>query len=159
MRILHVYKDYYPPVIGGMEMFMALLCRKLRERAHVESLVCSRSLRSRERGVDGVRVREAGEWLRVLSAPISPVFPLLLRRPRFDVLHFHLPNPTAVMSYLIARPSGRVVVQYQSDIVRQAFALSLYGPFLRRFLTLADAIIVSSPNYLESSEHLQPFRA
>jgi len=158
MRILHIYKDYYPPIVGGMEMFMALLCREMKGRADVEALVCSRSLRSRVRSVDGVRVTEVGELFRVLSAPISPAFPIFLKRSRHDILHFHLPNPTAVMSYLISRPPGRVVVQYQSDIVRQAFALKTYGRFLRKFLGLADAIIVSSPNYLETSEHLAPFK-
>ena len=158
MRILHIYKDYYPPIVGGMEMFMALLCREMKRRADVEALVCSRSLRSRVRSVEGVRVTEVGELFRVLSAPIAPAFPLFLKRARYDILHFHLPNPTAVMSYLITRPPGRVIVQYQSDIVRQAFALKTYGRFLRRFLGLADAIIVSSPNYLETSEHLAPFK-
>ena len=108
--------------------------------------------------MDGVRVTEAGELFRILSAPIAPAFPFFLKRARYDILHFHLPNPTAVMSYLVTRPPGRVVVQYQSDIVRQAFALKTYGRFLRRFLRLADAIIVSSPDYLETSEHLAPFK-
>jgi rhamnosyl/mannosyltransferase len=158
MRILHIYKDYYPPIIGGMEMSMALLCRKMRTRAEVEALVCSRSIRSRVRTVDGVRVTEVGELGRILSAPIAPAFPLAMKRAPFDILHFHLPNPTAVMSYLLARPAGTLVVHYHSDIVRQAFALRLYAPFLRRFLRLAGAIIVTSPNYLETSEHLQPFK-
>ena len=158
MRVLHIYKDYYPPVVGGMEMCMALLCREMKSRADVEALVCARSPRSRVRSVDGVRVTEVGEICRILSAPVAPAFPLFLKRARYDVLHFHLPNPTAVMSYLLARPPGRVVVQYQSDIVRQAFALKVYGRFLKRFLELADAIIVSSPDYLESSEHLRSFK-
>jgi glycosyltransferase involved in cell wall biosynthesis len=158
MRVLHIYKDYYPPVVGGMEMCMALLCRELSDRADVEALVCSRSPRSRIRSVDGVRVTEVGEICRILSAPVAPMFPLMLKRARYDILHFHVPNPTAVISYLLARPPGRVVVQYQSDIVRQAFALKVYGRFLKRFLKLADVIIVSSPNYLESSEYLRLFK-
>jgi len=158
MRILHIYKDYYPPIVGGMEMSMALLCREMRARAEIEALVCSRSVRSRVRTVDNVRVREVGELGRALSAPLAPLFPLFLRRARYDILHFHLPNPTAVMSYLLARPPGRVVVHYHSDIVRQAFALRLYAPFLRKLLKLAQTIIVTSPNYLDTSDHLRPFR-
>ncbi len=158
MRILHIYKDYYPPIVGGMEMSMALLCREMRTRAEVEALVCSRSIRSRVRTADNVRVTEVGELGRILSAPVAPLFPLFLKRARYDILHFHLPNPTAVMSYLLGRPPGRVVVHYHSDIVRQAFALRLYAPFLRKLLRLAQAIIVTSPNYLDTSEHLRPFR-
>ena len=40
MRVLHIYKDYYPPIVGGMEMYMALLCREMSGRADVEALVC-----------------------------------------------------------------------------------------------------------------------
>ena len=36
--------------------------------------------------------------------------------------------------------------------------MKLYGPFQDRFLKLADSIVVTSPNYLESSEILRPYR-
>jgi len=154
MRVLHIYKDYYPPVYGGMEKYIALLCRGLRDHVDVEALVCSRRPTTRRRVVDGVRVTEAGEWGRLMSSPVSPVFPFCLRKARFDILHFHLPNPWAVGSYWAARPHGKVVVQYQSDIVRQARTQRLYEPMLRWFLHRADVVIAASPQYVESSPYL-----
>jgi rhamnosyl/mannosyltransferase len=49
-------------------------------------------------------------------------------------------------------------VTYHSDIVRQARLAAWYGPFLRRFLRRADAIIATSDNYLQSSRILGGFR-
>ncbi len=155
MKVVHIYKDYCPPIYGGMEIHLANMCRRLDAFADVEALVCSRRLRSRVREVDGVVVTEVGEWGRFQSAPISPTFPLWLRRKKADILHFHLPNPTAVISYLIARPKAKVVVTYQSDIVRQAVALKVYKPFLDAFLKRAEVVFVSSPNYLEISPFLK----
>ena len=116
--------------------------------------MCSGGLRTRRRDVDGVRVTEAGELGRLLSSPISPAFPLCLVKSRFDILHYHLPNPWAVGSHWLVRPSGKVVVQYHSDIIRQARALKVYEPMLRWFLRRADVILPTSPQYIETSPYL-----
>jgi rhamnosyl/mannosyltransferase len=42
--------------------------------------------------------------------------------------------------------------------VRQSTILPLYRPFLWRLLRKADVILPTSPQYLESSEYLKPFR-
>ncbi len=158
MRIVHVYKDFYPPVSGGMERHMALMCRHQRAWADVEALTCSRSWRSHVVERDGTRVTEVGEWGRFQSAPVSPLFPWYMRRYSADVMVVHVPFPTAEIGYLVSRPHGALVVRYQSDIVRQAAAMRIYGPAFQAFLRKASAILVASPQYLESSEALQPHR-
>ncbi len=158
MKVLQIYKDIDPPIRGGIEGHVALLCKYLSAHCEVEAVVCSRSGESREKEVHGVRVREVGEWGRVLSAPIAPKFISALREGEFDILHFHLPNPTAVVAYLAARPQGKVIVTYHSDIVRQAWALWVYRPFLNRFLSSADTIMTTSSNYRTSSPILARFQ-
>lgn len=158
MRVLHVYKDYYPPVSGGMERHMALMCRHQRAWAEVEALTCSRGWRSRSIERDGTRVMEVGEWGRLQSAPLSPLFPWYMRRQTADVMVVHVPFPTAELGYLLSRPRGSLIVRYQSDVVRQAAALRIYRPALQAFLRKAAVILVASPQYLETSEALQPHR-
>ncbi len=159
MRVLHIYKDYYPPTCGGIEIAIHRMIEATRDHCEeIAVLICNRKRKSEFAEVEGTPVFKAGEWGRFLSAPISPYFPLWLRRSDADILHYHLPNPTAVISHLLVRPKGKVVVHYHSDIVRQKGWMKYYGPFLHRFLRLADAIIVTSPNYLESSETLKPYR-
>ncbi len=137
---------------------MALMCRFQRQWAEVEALTCSRSLRTRVVVRDGTRVTEVGEWGRFQSAPMAPMFPWYLRRIRADVVVVHVPNPTAELGYLLARPAGKLVVRYQSDIVRQAGAMKAYGPFQMNFLEKADMILPSSEQYLDTSATLQPVR-
>lgn len=158
MKILHVYKDFDPPVHGGMERHMALMCRFQRQWAEVEALTCGRSARTRVVDRDGTRVTEVGEWGRFQSAPVSPLFPWHLRRLHADVVVVHVPNPTAELGWLAARPSGKLVVRYQSDIVRQAAAMRLYGPLQMKFLRKAGMIMASSLQYLDTSATLQPVR-
>jgi len=50
------------------------------------------------------------------------------------------------------------VLTYHSDVVRQARILRFYRPLQRRVLQAAERILVATPNYLESSPTLQPFR-
>ena len=158
LKILHVYKDFDPPVRGGMERHMALMCRFQRQWCEVEALVCSRSLGTRLYEHDGVPIAAVGEWGRFQSAPVSPLFPLYLKQRRADVVVVHCPNPTAELSWLITRPHGALVVRYQSDVVRQAAAMRLYRPFLVHFLRKAAMILPTSDQYVASSPVLNKFK-
>ena len=159
MKIVHVYKDFDPPVHGGMERHIALMCRFQREWADVEALVCSRSCGSRVMQRDGTRVTEVGEWGRFQGAPVSPLFPWYMRRLDADVVVVHVPNPTAEVGYLLARPRGKLVVRYHSDVVRQAAAMKFYGAVLVKFLLKADMILPTSEQYVRTSATLQAVQA
>lgn len=157
MKILHVYKDFDPPVRGGMERHIALTCRFQRQWAEVEALTCSRSLRTQVVERDGTRVTEVAEWGRLQSAPLSPAFPLHMRGTKCDVMVIHVPNPTAELGWLLARPRACLVVRYHSDIVRQAAAMRIYRPIQMQFLRRADIIVPTSQQYLDTSATLEPF--
>lgn len=155
MKIVHVYKDFDPPVHGGMEHHMALMCWFQRQWAEVEALTCGHRWRTRVVDREGTRVTEVGELGRFQSAPLSPMFVSQIARLRADVVVLHVPNPTAEIAWLLARPRAKLVVRYQSDIVRQAAAMRVYAPVQNRFLQCADRILVSSRQYLETSESLR----
>ncbi|MCC6490640.1 MAG: glycosyltransferase [Candidatus Hydrogenedentes bacterium] len=157
MKIVHIYKDFDPPVHGGMEHHMALMCRFQRQWAEVEALTCSRSWKTRAVERDGTRVTEVGEFGRFQSAPVSPAFPWRVRVLRADVAVVHVPNPTAEIAWLLGRPRAKLIVRYQSDVVRQASAMRWYGPVQQRFLQRADLIIAASQQYLDTSATLRPF--
>lgn len=158
MKILHAYKDFDPPIHGGMERHIALMCRYQRQWAEVEALTCSRSWRTRRIQRDGTWVTEVGEWGRIQSAPASPLYPWYLRSLPADVRVIHMPNPTAEIGCLLARPSGRIVVRYHSDVVRQAVAMKLYRSVMMRFLRMADLVIPTSQRYLDTSPILREMR-
>ncbi|MCK4829908.1 glycosyltransferase [bacterium] len=161
MKVLHIYKDYYPPVIGGIERHINLLANGLaHRRVGVEVLVSNTEARLERESINGIPVTKAPQLGRLASAPLNITFPFWLRRlgKNADILHFHFPNPTGEFSYLISGLDRKVVVSYHSDIIRQVNLLKLYAPFLVKFLKKADIILVSSHNYLRSSKMLNKFR-
>lgn len=158
--VLHIYKDYYPPVRGGIEQCIHWMCDETRSDFHVRVLVASRSRDTLDEVIDGVRVVRAGSFGRVLSLPLAPSFHRLMRRMDSDILHFHMPMPLGEMAYLLPpRPKGMVVVTYHSDIVRPAQRMMGYGPLQRIFLNQANVIMPTSQRYLDSSATLAPHRA
>ncbi len=162
MKVVQIYKDYYPPTQGGIERHVNLLSNGLKQRGvKVTVLVSNTKPVCEEIDIEGIRVVKAPQLFRVSSAPINMNMPSLLCRVGrdADILHFHLPNPTADMAYLFSRLSiPKIVATYHSDIVRQQFLNRFYTPFFRRFLDKTHAILVTSPNYIKSSRCLKDYQ-
>lgn len=153
MRVLQVYKDVHPFVRGGIERYIHDLSSFLARRGHqVTVLVAGR--RAGRRRVSGFEVVGYPCIARVLSNPVSPGLGRILSSIEADVAHFHVPLPSAVMARLLSAGRTPYIVTYHSDIVRQAFLLPLYGPFLRRFLRGAERVLATSPVYRDTSPYL-----
>jgi rhamnosyl/mannosyltransferase len=160
MKILYVYKDYYP-VVGGIENHIRIICQGLKEYPDIEPtvLVTNMTGKTAIEEIDGVRVIKTARLATVSSAPISLSLFTWMRRLDADITHLHFPYPIGEMAYLFAGRSRKMVITYHSDIVRQKYLLQLYKPFLHRLLVRADAITVSNPNYIQSSPYLGPLAA
>ncbi|MEM7034236.1 MAG: glycosyltransferase [Chloroflexota bacterium] len=158
MKILHLYKDYYP-ILGGIENYIKMLAEAQASEGHdVTVLVCDPGRKTKIEHLNGVRVIKAGRLFTAASMPISLTQPLYLLRQRPDIVHIQLPFPLgAFTNWLIGRGKA-TVLSYQSDIVRdsQQKWLRYYGPFLRRILKAADKIIVTTPHYITVSKWLTP---
>ncbi|MBI5650020.1 MAG: glycosyltransferase, partial [Chloroflexi bacterium] len=159
MNILHIYKDYFP-VVGGMENHIKLLAEAQAARGHnVSVLVTSHDHRTHIETVNGVRVIFAARLATISSAPISIALPQLLARERPDIAHLHFPYPLGEAAQFFFGHARKVVITYQSDIVRQKYLRVLYAPLMRRVLARADHIIASSPNYIRTSPTLRAFES
>jgi rhamnosyl/mannosyltransferase len=141
-----------------METHLEGLCRHLRGRVSLEVLVAAQGRRTTHEVIDGVSVTRVGTWATVRSAPICPALPRLIRRSGADVVHLHHPNPSAFLSYLTSSHRGGLVVTYHSDVVQQRLLNVIYEPIVRAVLKRADAIIISSGEYLDSSPMLARYR-
>jgi glycosyltransferase involved in cell wall biosynthesis len=161
MKVLHIYKDYYPPVKGGIECHINLIANGLKEKGvDVDVLVSNRSSRYQEETCNGIKVFKVPQWNRFYSAPLTPTFNFYLRKfgKSADILHFHHPNPTAEFSYFFSNLHKKLIVTYHSDIIRQDKLAKLYSPFRKLFLEKSDRIIATSPNYIETSNVLKNFK-
>ena len=151
LRVLHVGK-FYPPHEGGMESHLEALCGELKRSIDLEVLVSSSNgSRTSEALLDGVRVVRLGKLFSLRSAPLCPQMVRRIRESRADLVHLHLPNPGAILAYLASGHRGRLVITYHSDVVRQKVLSRFFDPILRCALNQADAIIVSTSNYVNSS--------
>jgi len=159
MRVLHVYKDVYPPIVGGIERHIDSIRRALPDIRH-DVLVCARGFRThiRHPSSDDSRGTEilVGEFGRPLSTPLAPSFPLWLSRyAPGAVVHLHMPQPVGELSALFARRQAPLVVTYHADIYRQRSLLFLYRHLVVRVLREADVVIVASRGLANGSPMIQ----
>ncbi len=158
LSVLHIGK-YYPPYRGGMESHLQCLSDELNGMVDLKVIVANVERRTMKAVIDGVNVTRVGKFCDIKSAPVCPGLVREIRRSKADIVHIHWPNPTAVLAYLASGHQGRLVFTYHSDIVRQRMLAVAFTPILHHALKRAAAIIVSSPNYIESSDILSEYRS
>lgn len=174
LNILHIGK-YFAPFRGGVETYLLDAITAQAAGGHaclalVHNHERSPRLTKERHGDDdsGWAVWRTGTWMTAFFTPLSPGFRGNLREAlrafKPDVIHAHLPNPSAC--WLLSLPAARdipLVLHWHSDVhtdgqgpaMRALYRL--YRPLEKRLLDRADAIIATSASYLETSESLQAY--
>lgn len=179
MKILHIGK-YYAPFKGGVETYLQDSLKALTTRGH-ECLALVHNHRQgfqrrdethgpqqNDQAAPAWQVVRSATWTTAFFTPLSPGFrrdlQRLIRSFRPDIIHAHLPNPSACW-LLTLRPARKVplVLHWHADVLTgehgrmMRLLYRLYRPCERRLLQRADAIIATSRAYLESSNALQDY--
>lgn len=154
MKILHVYRTYFPDSQGGLEEAIRQLCAGtsalgVQNRIFTLSPDPSPAVLSREeaevhRFRRDFEIASCSMSLRCLSG-----FRQLVAWA--DIVHYQFPWPFADLLHFAAAVRKPTLISYQADIVRQQGWLRLYQPLMHRFLAAAAAIVASTPNYAASS--------
>jgi glycosyltransferase involved in cell wall biosynthesis len=168
LKVLHIGK-YFSPFNGGIENYMrdamvALARRGIDSVAlvhqHRFSVFSQKELY--RAGDQEFQIVRTGLWARLLYTPLSPAFLWQLKRlvksSKPDILHLHLPNPSAFWA-LVLPAARRIpwVVHWHSDVIisAQNWKMKLfykaYRPFERALLKRANSIVATSSAYRESS--------
>ena len=161
MRVLHVYKSYYPDTVGGIEQVVAQLGRGL--AAHgVESRIFTLSPSPEPRVLrypEG-EVHRSRQTLEIASnnMSVSAFRDFRHQLAWADVVHYQFPWPFGDVLQLACGGSKPSLVSYQSDIVRQKWLMRAYRPVMQRFLNAVDLVVATSPEYKDSSEVLSRLR-
>jgi rhamnosyl/mannosyltransferase len=159
MRILHIYKDYYP-VWGGIENHIRQLAEAQAAAGHsVTVLITNPGRQPAQEQLNGVRLVRARRLATVASTPLSAMLPLQTYRLPADIVHVHSPYPLGEMSQWGLGGQRPYVITYHSDVIKQQGILRLYRPLLKRVLAGAGRIITSNANYVQSSPFLRPLAA
>lgn len=160
MRVLHVYRTFFPDTQGGLEEVVRQICKNTVELG-VESRVFCLSPNPEPAVIeyDGISVYRAKSHVEIASCGMSfsalSMFKELVEWA--DLIHYQFPWPFEDMLHLVAGVKKPTVLTYQSDIVRQQGFLKLYRPLKRLFLGKMDALVATSPNYARTSEVLQRY--
>jgi glycosyltransferase involved in cell wall biosynthesis len=161
IKVLQVYRTYFPDTQGGGQEAVRQI--SLNSNCYgIENRIFTPSADPNPRVIDS----EEGQIHRVkLNFEIASCGFCFTGIGKFrelvdwaDVINYHFPWPFADFMHFIARVNKKTVITYHSDIVRQAKLMRFYAPLMTRFLKAADRIVCTSPNYLESSEHLTGLR-
>jgi rhamnosyl/mannosyltransferase len=157
MRVLHVYKTFYPDSFGGVEQFISQLARAGKEFG-IEAEVLSISKRGNTRNQFycgcNTNTSKLSFSLRSTNFSTHAFNDFKELQKRVDIVHYHFPNPFMDILHLCCPPNCPTVLTYHSDIVRQKLLNIFYQPLMERFLSKVDAIVATSPNYLKSSKVL-----
>lgn len=155
MRVLHVYRTYFPDQASGIAEAIRQIC--LATRPHgIESAIFTLTP-SPGKGMPSnpeAEMARARSWAAPASCDLGGIqaFSLFRREARrADVIHYHFPWPFADLLHLAARPAAPAVMTWHSDIVRQAGLLGLYAPLMNSMVRRMSLIAATSPAYAESS--------
>ncbi len=154
MRVLHIYKTYYPDTFGGIEqVILQLALGARRQGIDSDILTVSPSAQPACLQRPEGRVIRGKCNLEIASTPFSldaaRQFSRLHRQ--YDLLHYHFPWPFADLMHLGMRCTTPAILSYHSDVVAQRTLNLLYTPLRERFLRQMRLIVAASPQYAASS--------
>jgi rhamnosyl/mannosyltransferase len=155
--VLHIGK-FYRPHTGGMETHLGHLVSYQSARMAVEVVVANDRPVNKNELLDGARITRVASFGSLASQPICPWLPMKLAGRSESIVHLHLPNPWAAQAYLMSGHKGKLVITHHADTLGRRHLRKLVDPIVRRAMNCAEAIIVTSKGYLESSEELAGYR-
>lgn len=164
MKVLHIYRTYFPDPPGGLQEAIRQICAGCKTLG-VESAVYTLSPQPRPYEFDRpeAHVIRSKSWMAPASCDLGAWHSLtqFSRAADWaDVLHFHFPWPYGdVLNLLPAARRKPRVMTYHSDIVKQKFLGAMYRPLMKHTLSSMDKVIATSPPYAQTSEVLQSFVA
>lgn len=163
-KILHVSKYYYP-YVGGIEDVCYNIVKFLKSQDNVEQMVFCFNDKDQtiEDKYDGVDIKRVAIKKVVASQPISFCYKSELKKTILqfnpNVIHFHVPNPLVAYYLLKVLPEQtKLIVHWHSDIVAQKLIYSFIKPIETKLLRRANTILATSPNYIEHSKPLAPYK-
>jgi len=159
VKVLHLGK-FYPPVKGGMETVLELICDRTSRQVDNKVLVANTGWATKEEHRGNVEVVRLAAIAKIGAVAVCPTLPFRLATEDADLIVIHEPNPMALLAYFLARPAGTLVVWFHSEVIRPSWRYRLfYRPFLHFALSCASRIVVASPTLAASAPELHEWRS
>ncbi len=161
MKVLHVYKTYYPDTYGGVEQVIRHLANGgKRHGIESEVFTFSHAPKAERFKFEKHFVTQVKTNIELSSAPFSlkAISKFKEIAPKFDLIHYHHPFPYGDVVKLLSAIKKPSIVTYHSDIVRQRILKYVYAPVQNLFLNSMDRIVCTSHAYLQTSPVLRKYK-
>jgi rhamnosyl/mannosyltransferase len=155
VRVLHVYRTYFPDPPGGLQEAIRQIALATRPLG-VESRIFTLSPQPTPPLIDRPegRVIRRRSWLAPASCDLGGYAALQAFRAEVawaDLVHYYFPWPFADLLHWLAPVRKPAMMTYVSDIVRQRWMARCYAPLMRRTLQAMQAIVAVAPAYARTS--------
>lgn len=158
MKVLQLGKFY--PIYGGVEKVMYDLMTGLSERGVDCDMLCAAAEPGPGRDLqinDHARLFACRTLKKLAATTLSPEMIIRLRAvcEEYSIIHVHHPDPMATLALRLSGYSGKVVLHWHSDILKQKTLLKFYEPLQSWLIHRADLIVGTTPVYVRESPFLQ----
>lgn len=155
LRVLHVYRTYFPDPPGGLQEAIRQICLAT-SKFDIEPRIFTLTPHPAPREINAPegKVIRKRSWAAPASCDLGGIDSLLKFRELSawaDVIHYHFPWPFADVLHMLGGRGKPSVMTYHSDIVRQRYLGYVYGPLMRRMLHSMSAVVATSPAYAKTS--------
>jgi glycosyltransferase involved in cell wall biosynthesis len=154
MKVLHVYRSYFPDPPGGLQEAIRQICISTQQFG-IENTIFTLSPKPNPKVIirPEATVVRCRSWAAPASCDLGGIqafstFHKLAEQA--DLIHYLFPWPFADL-LRETTPRKPTVLTYISDIVRQRWQMAIYQPLMWRTLRRMDAIVSNASNYIESS--------
>lgn len=161
MRVLHVYRTYFPDSRGGIQEAIKQIALSTKSQGIDSKIYCL----SKNPNPINIRLKEGvisrgKSWIAPMSCNIGGInsfveFQKLVNWA--DIIHYHFPWPFIDLLHLFNFSKKPTVVTYHSDIVKQKILKVLYAPLMHHTLNNVSMIVGTSPNYINTSPILKKY--
>jgi len=154
IRVLHVYRTFFPDTQGGAEETIRQITVGLKAiGVEARVFVPSPYPYPKTISVNGIKVVRTKLHFEIASCGFALTsIPEFKRQVAWaDIVHYHFPWPFADLLNLLAIVKKPSVVTYHSDIVRQNGLMKIYQPLMQNFLASASSVVATSEQYRDSS--------
>ncbi len=154
MKVLHVYRSYFPDPPGGLQEAIRQICISTQPLG-VENTVFTLSPQPWPPVVQRpeATVVRSRSWAAPASCDLGSLHSIQTFRAlaqQADLIHYLFPWPFLDMLALFA-PRRPKVLTYISDIVRQRWLGAAYAPLMWKTLRSMEAIVYNAPAYAQGS--------
>lgn len=155
MKVLHVYRTYFPDPPGGLQEAIRQICRSVQPFG-IENTIFTLSPDPMPAVIERPEARVVRErsWAAPASCDLGGPAAFVRFRSlarEADVIHYLFPWPFADVLHRVAPAGKPAVLTYISDVVRQRWIGRAYSPLMWRTLAGMRAVVANAPAYAQTS--------